>query len=264
MRAHLSTAAPNAARPCCLNAAGELYYHSSAAIPGEVRDLRPRCLHDAREAACAEPKCCPGSWPDRVLSMQHATTPALQPTRAYERLPANRLSTPASCHTTPRHELHTSHARSAVPGPMHRHAFSMPSSHARYRGGGSCATTCGTLASSSCFTHVVRRAPMAKLPSAKPKPSGSGARSGDCTEVRLTSAHHALPSGPRIGSGCSAYMTLDSTYLRARLARVIKEHLRLHKRSFNIDVVVQHELARECGSKTAATVSLPFALARAS
>lgn len=198
--------------------------------------------------------------------MQPATTPALQPTLAYERLPANILSTPGSCDTTPRHELHISHSRSAVPGPMHRHAFGMPSSHARYRGGGSCATTCGTLASSSCFTHVVRRAPMANFASANPKPSGSGARSGDCTEVRLTSAHYALPSGPRIGSGCSAYMTLDSTYLRARLARVIKKQLRLHRRSFSISPVdiIQHELARECGSKTAALVSLPFILTRAS
>ena len=76
----------------------------------------------------------------------------------------------------------------------------------------------------------------------------------------MTTAHHALPNRPRIGSGCSAYMTLDSTYLRARLARVIKKHLRLHKRSFSIGlvdlVIPQHELARECGSKTDTSISL--------
>jgi hypothetical protein len=47
-------------------------------------------------------------------------------------------------------------------------------------------------------------------------------------------------------------MTLDSTYLRARLARVIQEHTRLHRLaslSFGIGLVeiVLHELARECG-----------------
>jgi hypothetical protein len=47
-------------------------------------------------------------------------------------------------------------------------------------------------------------------------------------------------------------MTLDSTYLRARLARVIQEHTRLHRLaslSFSIDLVeiVLHELARERG-----------------
>ena len=46
-------------------------------------------------------------------------------------------------------------------------------------------------------------------------------------------------------------MTLDSTYLRARLARVIQEHLRLHRLdrlSSGIDLVeiILHELAREC------------------
>lgn len=46
---------------------------------------------------------------------------------------------------------------------------------------------------------------------------GSRARSQHLTTMRLTPVHHAAsrPSNrPRIGSGCSAYMTLDSTYLR--------------------------------------------------
>lgn len=48
-------------------------------------------------------------------------------------------------------------------------------------------------------------------------------------------------------------MTLDSTYLRARLARVIQEHLRLHKLdrlSLSIglvEIIILHELARERG-----------------
>ena len=46
-------------------------------------------------------------------------------------------------------------------------------------------------------------------------------------------------------------MTLDSTYLRARLARVIQEHLRLHtldslgSGNDRLDIVL-HELTREC------------------
>lgn len=48
-------------------------------------------------------------------------------------------------------------------------------------------------------------------------------------------------------------MTLDSTYLRARLARVIQEHFRLHRLdrlSLSIglvEIIILHELARECG-----------------
>lgn len=48
-------------------------------------------------------------------------------------------------------------------------------------------------------------------------------------------------------------MTLDSTYLRARLARVIQEHFRLHRLdrlSLSIglvEIIILHELASECG-----------------
>lgn len=46
-------------------------------------------------------------------------------------------------------------------------------------------------------------------------------------------------------------MTLDSTYLRARLARVIQEHLRLHRLdrldpSIDLVEIALHELTREC------------------
>lgn len=46
-------------------------------------------------------------------------------------------------------------------------------------------------------------------------------------------------------------MTLDSTYLRARLARVIQEHLRLHNLdrlgpSIDLVEIILHELTREC------------------
>jgi hypothetical protein len=84
--------------------------------------------------------------------------------------------------------------------------------------GGSCATACGTSAYSSRFTLVVRRLPGngAKGIGETESP-GSRARSQHLTTRRLTPVHHAAsrPSNrPRIGSGCSAYMTLDSTYLR--------------------------------------------------
>ena len=84
--------------------------------------------------------------------------------------------------------------------------------------GGSCATACGTSAYSSRFTLVVRRLPGngAKGIGETESP-GSRSRSQHLTTRRLTPVHHAAerPSNrPRIGSGCSAYMTLDSTYLR--------------------------------------------------
>lgn len=105
---------------------------------GEVRDAHAiSTLLLASRPACANPMSSPGSWPDRVLSMQHAPPRPCSAPRANERLPANILSEPASCDTTSRHEQHLSPSRSAVPGPMHGHAFSMQSLHARYRGGGS-------------------------------------------------------------------------------------------------------------------------------
>jgi hypothetical protein len=84
--------------------------------------------------------------------------------------------------------------------------------------GGSCATACGTSANSSRFTLVVRRLPGngAKGIGETESP-GSRARSQHLTTMGLTPVHHAAsrPSNrQRIGSGCSAYMTLDSTYLR--------------------------------------------------
>ena len=61
-------------------------------------------------------------------------------------------------------------------------------------------------------------------------------------------------------------MTLDSTYLRARLARVIQEHLRLHRLdwlgpSINLVEITLHELTREC-RKHDTRVSLLSALPR--
>ena len=85
--------------------------------------------------------------------------------------------------------------------------------------GGSCATPCGgTSAYSSRFTSVVRRLPGNGAKGiGETESHGSRARSQHLTTIRLTTVHHAVsrPSNrPRIGSGCSAYMTLDSTYLR--------------------------------------------------
>lgn len=84
--------------------------------------------------------------------------------------------------------------------------------------GGSCATPCGTSAASSRFTLVVRRLPGNGAKGiGETESHGSRARSQHLTTMRLTPVHHAAsrPSNrPRIGSGCSAYMTLDSTYLR--------------------------------------------------
>jgi hypothetical protein len=133
---------------------------------------------------------------------------------------------------------------------MHGHAFSMQSSHARFRGGGSCATTCGTQALGSRFTWVVRRLPMATSASAKPNRPSYGAQSDLPTDVRLHSSTMQPFNGSRIGSGCRAYVTLDSTYLRARLARIIQGHLRLHRfdrlgSSIDRVEIVLHEQTRE-------------------
>jgi len=84
--------------------------------------------------------------------------------------------------------------------------------------GGSCATACGTSAYSSCFTSVVRRLPGNGAKGiGETESHGSRARSQHLATMRLTTIHHAasrFSNRPRIGSGCSAYMTLDSTYLR--------------------------------------------------